>query len=541
MSELCDSVNRKFIESFDVSEWEIETEDGWKEVTNSHLTIKYDVWQLKTKSFELKCADNHIVIVEGFKQKFVKDLTVDDKVITKNGLENVVSVVKLDIPPENMYDFTVDSKNHTFFTNGILSHNTTIATIFLLWYSLFNRDKTVAILANKEATSIEILTRIKRAFINLPMWMQQGIEEGGWNKKSVSLENGTTIVVAGTSSDSISGLTVSLLYIDEFAKIPKHVAEEFYTATYPVISSGKTSKMIIVSTPVGMNLFYELWCKAVKGKSNFFPIKVNWWEVPGRDQQWKKEMIRDIGPVRFAQEFQTKFLGSNSLLIDSDILEFLDTKDPIGTKWNGVFLIYEQPYDATYVLGVDTSKGTGRDYSVIQVLKIKSETDIEQVAVYRNNNISPRDFAQVVISVSEYYNNAFIMAENNDVGQSLCDTIWYEFECEQLLNIDPKGLGIRSTKTTKLNANMLLKDYMEKEYLKLVDHNTITELSRYEETTINVFSCNEGHDDCVTSLLWALYFIRTDFYDGKTMSSGDIDDKYKIDGDDDAPLIIFDE
>jgi len=302
--ELCDTIERKFIDSIDISDWEVETEDGWQDVTHAHLTIQYDVYELKTETFTLKCADDHIVMIEGFKQKFVKDITSDDKVITKNGLESVVSVVKLDIPPENMYDFTVDSKNHTFFTDGILSHNTTVATIFLLWYTLFNRDKTVAVLANKEKTAIEILTRIKRAFILLPLWMQQGIEDGGWNQKSIILENGTNVVVSGTSADSISGLTVSLLFIDEFAKIPQHVCEEFYTATYPVISSGKNSKIIIVSTPLGMNLFYELWCKAVRGDSNFFPIKINWWEVPGRDDEWKKDMIRDIGKIRFSQEFQ---------------------------------------------------------------------------------------------------------------------------------------------------------------------------------------------------------------------------------------------
>jgi len=302
--ELSETIERKFIDSIDIEDWEVETEDGWKDITHAHLTVAYDVYELKTSSFTLKCADDHIVMAEGFVQKFVKDLTPLDKLITINGLENVVSVTKLDIPPENMYDFTVDSDTHTFFTSGILSHNTTIATIFLLWYSLFNRDKAVAILANKETTAIDILNRIKMAFKNLPLWMQCGIEDGGWNQKSISLGNGTKLIAAGTSSDSISGLTVSMLYIDEFAKIPKHVAEEFITSTYPVISSGKTSKIIIVSTPVGMNLFYEFWSKAVKNKNNFFPIKVSWWEVPGRDQAWKKEMISDIGVVRFAQEFQ---------------------------------------------------------------------------------------------------------------------------------------------------------------------------------------------------------------------------------------------
>ena len=273
----------------------------------------------------------------------------------------------LDISAEHMYDLSINSKNHTFFTNNILSHNSTVSTIFLLWYALFNRDKTICIIANKESTAIEILDRIKMAYRLLPLWMQTGINDGGWNAKSISLGNGSRLIAAGTSTDSISGLSVSLLFIDEFAKIQKHVAEDFITATYPVISSGKNSKIIMISTPLGMNHFYEFWSKAVKGQSNFYPIKVGWWEVPGRDQQWKKEIIADIGKVRFSQEYQCKYLGSNSLLIDSDVLEVMDFKEPIGNKWNGLFLIYEYPIDgAYYVLGVDTAKGTKRD---IQLFK----------------------------------------------------------------------------------------------------------------------------------------------------------------------------
>lgn len=201
-------------------------------------------------------------------------------------------------------EYQEKKKRHCIVKIARQSGKTTVATVYLLWYSLFNKDKTVAILANKETTAIEILDRIKLAYKHLPIWMQQGIVDGGWNKKSVKLSNGVKIMAASTSSDSISGEAVALLYMDEFAKVKHHIAEDFITSTYPVITSGKTSKVIIVSTPVGLNHFYEFWTRAVRGKSNFYPISVGWWERPGRDEEWKEETIADIGAVRFAQEFQ---------------------------------------------------------------------------------------------------------------------------------------------------------------------------------------------------------------------------------------------
>jgi hypothetical protein len=525
-------VNDKFLESFEVSDWEVETEDGWKDINYIHKTIKFDVWHLKTKSFSLKCADDHIVMVDGFKKKYVKDLTKNDKVITKKGLEKVNFVKKLKVNPEEMYDITVDSDNHTLYTNGILSHNTTVFTIYLLWYALFNKDKTVAITSHKLDSSKDILKRIKLSIQMLPRWLQQGIIEGGWNKTSVIFENGSRLIAAPTSPESLTSMTINLLFLDEFAKVPQHIAEEFITSTYPVITAGETTKIIICSSPKGMNLFYEFWMKAVRKEqtNNFYPISVGWWENPERTEKWKKSTLADIGPVRFAQEYLCKFLGSSSTLIDSDILERIELKDPVTSKWTGLFRIYEPPVPgAEYVLGVDSAKGTGKDYSVIQVLRIINVHDLRQVAIYRNNLIRPHEFSQVVVSIVQFYNNANLMVENNDIGQSVCDTIWYELECENLINLDNKGLGVRSTKKSKLRANMLLKEYMEKNMLQICDEKTLYELSRYEEITPNVFAAGKHvNDDCVTSLLWALFYITTDDYDGKSEDITNITDEYNV-------------
>jgi hypothetical protein len=540
-------LNKKFIEEFLIDDWEIETEDGYKSICKMYKTIKYDVWEIITDDFCLRCADDHIVICEGFVEKFVKDLKVGiDKVITKNGLQFINKVEKLDLEPESMYDISVDSDNHTLFTNGILSHNTTVITVYILWYILFNKEKTVACLANKEKTAIEILDRIKLAYKNLPLWLQQGIEDDGWNKTTIILSNSSKVIAAGTSLDSISGFTISLLYIDEFAKIPSHVADEFISSTYPVISSGKTSKIIIVSTPFGgMNHFYDFWRRAVDGKSSFYPISIRWNDIPGRDDKWRKKTIADIGEERFKQEYECKFLGSNTTLIDSDVLEDWIVKEPIAFKWTGLFRIYDEPIPGVqYVCGVDSAHGINKDYSVIQVLKLINEYCVEQVAIYQNNTILPSDFAQVVISVAQYYNNAYLMVENNGgVGTTVCDSIWYGYEYEGLINMDSKELGIRAHKGTKSEANVMLREYCEKGWLKVVDQATVYELSRYEEISPNVFKCPRGsHDDCVTSLLWALYFIKTDFYEGKSYNLKKIEKQYKINQDEyDVPVVIFDE
>lgn len=411
---------------------------------------------------------------------------------------------------------------------------TTMSTVFLLHFMLFNKDKTIAILANKETAAIEVLRRIKEAYQMLPLWMQQGVRK--WNEKSLELENGMRLIAATTSSDSISGETVSLLYLDEFAKVKPHVAEEFITATLPVVSSGKTSKVIIVSTPLGMNHFHSYWVNANRTDqfaNNFYPVKVNWWDHPERDDEWKTKVLMSMNNDmnKFNQEYGCRFLGSSSTLIDPDVLERTVPDMPIDNKWSGALKIYEHPQpNAFYVLGIDTGKGTGRDYSVCQVLKIEHEKSIKQVAVYRNDTISPHDYAQVCIGISRYYNNAQMMVENNGIGESLCSTMWYEYECEDIINLDSKGLGVNSNVKTKLQANLLLKRYVDEQYLKIVDKDTLEELSKYVEVRPNVFQgeTKGTHDDCVTSLLWGLYFISTDYFDANNVDVKTLDEQYDL-------------
>ena len=439
-----------------------------------------------------------------------------------------------------------DGKRHICLLSSRQIGKTTVSRIFIIHYILFNADKNVALLADREKTALKILRELKSAYKELPIWLQQGILSDGWNALSLRLENGTNVTASSTASTAMRGEAISLLYLDEFAFVPRNIADDFMASVYPTIASGKTAKIIAVSTPNGLNHFYNLWRQSVRGENNFKAVKVRWDEIPGRDEAWKESVIKDIGIIRWNAEFAAKFIGSSNTLIDGDLLERIEVKDPIDVKWNGLFMIYEHPRkDATYILGVDTAKGTARDYSVIQVLRVDSEVDIEQVAVYRCNTISPFDYAQVCIQVSEYYNGAYLMVESNGVGQSTCDTIWYTYEYDKILNCDAKGLGILATRKTKLAGNMLLKRYIENGWLKINDKNTLLEISKYEEVSIDIFSAKNGeNDDAVMALMWAVYFLTTTFYDGKTNDVKKIDPKFRLDGTDyeeDAPVIVFDD
>jgi hypothetical protein len=306
------------------------------------------------------------------------------------------------------------------------------------------------------------------------------------------------------------------LLIDEAAFVPQHIWDDFYMSVYPTISSGKKSKIIMVSTPNGMNHYYDMYRLAAKGETNFKAIKIPWSERPDRDEKWAEEMKKDVGAKRFAQEFQCKFLGASNTLVDGDVLERIEQKQPIGEKYSFAMLEYEKPIPgAFYILGVDSAKGNGADYSVIQVLKINNQYDIEQVATYRCNTVPIDEFVKVCIGISNYYNEAYMMVENNDIGSLVCEKIWYDYECDRIINVDKKGLGVRATRKTKFDGNMLLQRYIDNEFLKLNDSRTIYELSRYEEVSPNVFHAagQNENDDCVTSLLWALFYITTEFYD----------------------------
>lgn len=502
---LSDNITRKFIESFDVSDWEIETDTGWEDIEYVHKTIEYDVYRIELDNgMSLNCADDHILIDENFKEVFAKD-SYGVSLITTYGISKVKSVVQLN-KSENMYDVTVNSNNHTYFTNGILSHNTTSATVIILHYVLFNEAKKVALLANNAAGSREILERIKLAYEGLPRFLQCGVSE--WNKSSVQFENKSKITAAASSSSSIRGRTVSMLYIDECAFIPRW--DLFSASVLPTLSSGITTKTILTSTPDGMNHFYY-YCKGAKDGTNGFKyFEVPWYKVPSRDEKWKQETLETINfdMDKFRVEYECAFTGSSGSLISGAVLQSLKSIEPIR-KSEG-FSQYEEPIrEAMYFMTCDVARGKNLDYSTIQVLRVTEDKRYKQVATYNSNTVSPIEFAGVVSNIGRLYNSCPILVEINDIGAQILDLLLIDYEYENLLYTEsrgPKGkgvsfgkskgsdLGVRTTTSVKSIGCSILKVLIEQDKIEINDKTTIDQLRVFSKY-LNTYRAEYGHHD----------------------------------------------
>lgn len=413
------------------------------------------------------------------------------------------------------------------------SGKTTIVALYILHFMLFNMDKNVMILAQVEKTALEIMHKIKHSYELIPKWLQQGVMLDGWNSKSIKLENGCRAFCSTTSGVSSAGFTIDLLYLDEFALIPNNIASSFYASVYPTVAAVPDSKIIITSTPRGMNKFHDIWKKAIDGQNNYYAFRVKWDEPPNRDQKWLDEQIATFGNRETQQEFLCNFLGSSLLLVDASKLEKTLSMEPIETWYSGAMDIYERPMRGKrYVIGVDASSGTGKDFATANVLRYESDKEAVQVAVYRNDTVDPYTFAQIVISISDYYNRCPIMAEsNNGCGDRLCQTIFYDLDCDRLVNCDKKGLGVLATRKSKFDSCMNLKRFFDNGWLTINDQRTLYELSRFEEKEgqVQTFAASSGeHDDAVTSLYWALYYFITPYYEGISLIENKVESKYRI-------------
>lgn len=412
-------------------------------------------------------------------------------------------------------------------TQARQSGKTTTSTIYILHYILFNSDKNVAILANKGQTARMVLGRIKLAFELLPNFLKEPVVK--WNEGSIELGNGTKIYAAATSADSISGDSVSLLYIDEVAKIENW--DDFYSSTYPTIASGKTTKIIMVSTAKGMNHYYQLWNKAIKGKSQFVPTEVTWQQVPGRDEAWRKETIDNTSEDQFMQEHENIFLGSQDTLIKMSTLRELVAEDPLYNK-DGV-KIYEMPEPGhKYVITVDTGHGKGLDYSTFSVFDI-TQYPLKQVATFRSDDISPFMYPNIILKIANQYNQAWVVIENNDVGSVVASIFNYDLEYENMINakdmLTSKGqqkkyeVGTRTTVRTKAIGCSTLKDLVEDKKLILQDENTILELMTFIAKGKSYEADQGAHDDMVMTLVLFAWFSTLETFDeifqgGKTVA-----------------------
>ena len=386
------------------------------------------------------------------------------------------------------------------------------ACAYLLWFALFNSEKTVAVLANKGATAREMLSRVTLMLENIPFFLQPGTK--ALNKGSLEFSNNSRIIAAATSGSSIRGLSVSLLYLDEFAFVER--AAEFYTSTYPVISSGKGTKIIVTSTANGIgNTFHKIWEGSVQGTNEFNSFRVDWWDVPGRDEKWKNETISNTSQLQFDQEFGNTFFGTGDTLINAETLLSFRAKNPIRTLEGGDFKVYQEPIkNHEYIMTVDVSKGRGQDYSTFNLIDI-STRPFEQVAVYRNNTISPILFPNIIYKYAKIYNESYTVIESNDQGSVVCNGLYHDLEYENVhveSAIKSDKIGIEITRKTKRLGCSAIKDILESNKLMLVDEKTILECSTFEAKGQSYEASVGNHDDLMMNLVLFGYFVSTQYF-----------------------------
>ena len=400
----------------------------------------------------------------------------------------------------------------------------TTSVSYLLHYAVFNDNVNIGILANKASTARDLLARLQTAYENLPKWMQQGIL--AWNKGSLELENGSKILAASTSAAAVRGMTFNILFLDEFAFVPNHIADDFFSSVYPTISSGKSTKIIIVSTPKGMNHFYRMWHDAERGANEYVPTQVHWSEVPGRDDVWREQTIKNTSEQQFRVEFECEFLGSVDTLIAPAKLRSMIYDAPI--KSNQGLDVYEDPIpNHDYVCTVDVARGVGEDYSAFVVVDITSFPH-KLVAKYRKNDIKPMLFPNVIWETCKGYNNAFILCEVNDIGDQVASILQYDLEYQNLLMCSMRGragqivgqgfsgkktqLGIKMSKTVKKVGSLNLKTMIEADKLLFKDYEVISELTTFISKG-NSFEAEEGcNDDLAMCLVIYAWLVAQDYF-----------------------------
>ena len=474
-----------------------------------------------------------------------------------------IRIVNVDqgLIPFRLYDFQEEMVN-TFKDNRFVicklprqTGKSTTVTAFILWQILFTDNQNIAILANKGSLARDLLGKIQLAYEYLPKWLQQGITV--WNKGNIELENGSKVVAAATSSSAIRGGSFNLIFLDEFAFVGNNMAEEFFASVYPTISSGQSSKVFIVSTPNGMNHFYKMWSDAEDGNSNYVPIQVHWSQVPGRDEKWREETIRNTSEEQFRQEFDCEFLGSSNTLIHPSKLKTMVQKKP-KRHWNGVDIYEDAVENNTYVMTVDTSHGVGLDYSAFSVFDV-SEVPYKQVAKFRSKDISPMLYPNVVAQVGHAYNDAMILVELNDIGTMVSNILHSDLEYENLLTTAVKGrsgqvisggfaatiqFGVKTTKTVKRVGCSNLKDMIENDKLIINDFDTIQELSTFISNRSSYEAEDGANDDMAMTCVLFSWLVRQEFF--KEVTDTDIrkkiyDEKIKMLEDDALPFVFIDD
>jgi len=478
---------------------------------------------------------NHNLKPEGIPIEFTKEQVAEYMKCQDDPdyfIKNYVKIVHLDkgLVPFEMYDFQEDIIEKVHNNRFVIaklprqSGKSTTVISYILHYVLFNPQVNVAILANKLATARELLHRLKLAYENLPAWLQQGIAE--WNKGSIELENGSKILASATSSSAVRGGSFNMIFLDEFAYVPHNVAEDFFSSVYPTITSGQNTKVLIVSTPKGLNMYYKFWNDAVEGRNSYVPIEVHWSQVPGRDEKWKKETIANTSEDQFRIEFECDFIGSQNTLISSHKLKCLSYIDPIWKNDDGLW-VYEKPQEGhIYALCADTSRGQGLDYSAFTVVDLTS-MPYTIAARYRNNQTSPMIYPNIIHGVAKQYNDAHVLVEINDIGGQVADILYNDMEYENMLITSVRGrkgqtldggfgtgqaqLGVRTTSAVKRIGCSVLKGLIEEDKLIVEDFDLISELVSFVSKKES-YEADVGHNDDLVMCLVLFGWLTTQTY-----------------------------
>jgi hypothetical protein len=442
-------------------------------------------------------------------------------------IKNYIKIVSLDegLVPFRLYDFqeeivnTIHDNRFTICKLPRQSGKSTTLVSYVLHYILFNPNMNVAILANKASTARDILSRLQLAYENLPKWLQQGVMS--WNKGSIDLENGSRVVASSTSSSAVRGGSYNMLFLDEFAFVPQNVAEDFFSSVYPTISSGKSTKVVIVSTPNGMNMFYKLWTDAENKRNSYNIVDVHWSQVPGRDEKWKEETIANTSKEQFAREFECEFLGSSNTLIHPSVIKTMAFHNPI--KSNAGLDIYENPKEGNqYTIVCDVARGTQNDYSAFVIFDVTT-VPYKIAGKYRNNEIKPLLFPNIIFEVAKAYNQAHVLVEVNDIGEQVASALQFDLEYENLMMASMRGragqvlgggfsggkaqLGVRTTKAVKALGTSNLKQIIETHKLIVQDYDLINEFSTFIQRGQS-FEAEEGHTDdlamCCVLFAWMI-------------------------------------
>ncbi len=465
----------------------------------------------------LKCKDDPVY----FARKYIKIVNVD---------EGLVGFDMWPFQEKLIKRFHANRFNICMMPRQTGKSTTSVS--YLLHYAIFNDNINIGILANKAATARDLLGRLQTAYENLPKWMQQGIV--AWNKGSMDLDNGSRIMAASTSAAAVRGMTFNIIFLDEFAFVPNHIADDFFSSVYPTISSGKSTKIIIVSTPKGMNHFYRMWHDAEKGRNEYVTTEVHWSEVPGRDAKWKKQTIANTSEQQFKVEFECEFLGSVDTLIAPSKLKAMAYNDPVQT--NGHLMVYETPIkERDYILTVDVARGISKDYSAFVVFDI-TEFPYKVVAKYRDNEIKPMLFPSVIMDIALAYNEAYVLCEVNDIGDQVASILQYDLEYENVLMCAMRGrsgqivgtgfsgkktqLGVKMSVTVKKIGCSNLKTLIEEDKLRILDYDIISELTTFVQKRQS-FEAEEGcNDDLAMCLVIFAWLVAQEYF--KEMTDNDV-------------------